>query len=111
MSNFANRPANLLAADGAITPVASDNYFGITKASAAALTLALPTVDGQRVTLQDLGGHAHVVTTPIASPPTAGFNGSHATLTFGGTLAQFCELVSQGGSWYVLASSGVTVGG
>jgi hypothetical protein len=112
MSNIPNRPGNVLSADGVITPSGADSLFFVSKAGVAALTLALPVVDGQRVTVQDVGGHAHVITVPtVGSPPTQGVNGTHATLTFGGTVAQFVELVSYNGSWYVQASSGITVGG
>ncbi len=115
MSNFANRPANYLAASGAAAPVSADNYFPITVAGVGAITLALPTVEGQRCTFQDLTGHAHTVTTP-----SNGINGLHTTLTFGGTVAQFADLIAvtspqvgsppvSGLTWMVLASSGITI--
>ena len=109
MSNYPNRPVTVLSASGAISPQAADNYFAVTKSTAAALTLALPTVDGQRLIVQDVGGHAHTIDVPIASPPVAGLNGSKARATFNGTLGSFVELLSYNGSWMVLGASGVTV--
>jgi hypothetical protein len=109
--NFPNFPVNLLAVDGAIQPLGANNYFAVTKAGVAALTLAFGSVDGQRLIVQDVGGHAHVITVTLPSPVTAGLNGTHATATFNGTIGSFVELVSYAGSWYVLGSSGVTIGG
>lgn len=108
-TTFPNRTVTALSADGAITPQTADDFFAIIKAGAAALTLALPTVDGQTLTFSDTGGHAHTITVPIASPPTAGFNGTKATATFNGTVGSFLTIKSYNGSWYVLGSSGVTV--
>lgn len=104
MSNIPNSPANVLSADGAASPLGAFNYFLITKASAAAITLAAPVADGQRCTFQDGSGHAHTVTTPAN-----GVNGANHVLTFGGTAFQFCELISYNGTWNVLAVSGVTI--
>lgn len=104
MSSFPNQGRNVLSADGAASPLAASNYFPITKTSAAAITLALPTADGQRCTFQDLTGHAHTVTTPAS-----GVNGASHILTFGGAALQFVELIADNGTWNVLAQSGVTV--
>lgn len=106
MSSLPNAAPNVLSASGAITP--GGGYFAITKAGVAALTLALPTIDGQRMLIQDVGGHAHTITAPIASPPTAGFNGTLSLITFNGTIGSWVELIGYNGSWYA-RSSGVTI--
>ena len=113
MSNFPNQAANALSVNGAITPLAAANYYAITKVTSPAAifagTLALPTVDGQKLTVFDTVGGDHTITVPIASPPVAGLNGSKATATFNGSVGSFIELLSYAGSWYVVGSSGVTV--
>jgi hypothetical protein len=101
MSSIPNGAPNLLTASGAITSL---GFCPITVAGVGVFTLALPVVDNQSMIIQDTTGHAHTVTTP-----TAGINGLHVTLTFGGTVAQFVELHSYNGTWYVQAQSGVTI--
>lgn len=110
MSNFPNQPANTLSAAGAISPLAQSNYFAITATGAIALTLAAPVADGQRVTVQDTTGHAHTITTPAND-----INGASHVVTFqsgsplASAVAAFVELIAYNGSWWVLASSGVTI--
>jgi hypothetical protein len=101
MSAVPNAVPNVLAASAAISGL---GFCPITVAGVGVFTLAVPTVDGQFLLIQDTTGHAHTVTTPAA-----GINGAHVTLTFGGTVAQFVELRSYSGSWWVGPSSGITI--
>jgi hypothetical protein len=87
------------------------NVF-LTKAGVAAMTLALPIAgaqsaggdDGRTLVIIDTTGHAHTVTTPAS-----GLNAADHIATFGGTAGQFGELVAFNGSWWLAASSGVTL--
>ena len=83
----------------------------ITAAGTVALTLAAPVAglpsaggnDGQEVTIIDVGGHAHTVTTP-----TNGIVPSHHIATFGGVAGSFMVLAAYNGAWYPLANAGIT---
>jgi hypothetical protein len=108
MSSVPNRAPNVITLAGAITPAELNH---INAAGALALTLALPTVDGQILRFIDETGHAHVITiAPNGSPPTAGLNGgSNSTLTFNGTKGSAVELISRNGNWYTGPLNGVAV--
>lgn len=97
-----NRAPNVITAAGAVTP---SGLNSINAAGALALTLAAPTVDGQRAMFTDETGHAHTITTPANV-----LNGAHTTLTFGGTAGQSAELFSRNGKWWAALLNGVTVG-
>lgn len=100
MSSIANKAPNLITAAGAVTVGAINS---INAASALALTLALPTIDGQEALFVDETGHAHTITTPAT-----GVNGALHILTFGGTAGQGCHLVSRNSSWWTVSVNGVT---
>jgi hypothetical protein len=77
----------------------------LTKATAGAYTLAVPTVNGIVLKVTAVTAAAHVIT-----QGTVGFNakGSSGTATFGGAKGDCCILVSYGGNWYSLSSTNVT---
>lgn len=107
MSNIPNVAPNVLAASPAAI-AGGDN--AITYAGVGAFSLAAPSVDGQRITVWDEGGHAHVITVAsVGSPPTSGLNGIHTTLTFNGTAGSSVRLVARGSNWFVESLNGVAV--
>lgn len=101
MGNIPNRAPNLLAASGAIPPVAG--LFHITKSTAAALTLAAPDPDGIQMTVLDETGHAHTIVC------SASLNGSLSTVTFNGTKGSAVDLISRGGAWWTGPFQGVAL--
>ena len=101
MASIPNRTPNILAASGAVVPGFLNH---ITLGSAAALTLAAPTVDGQEAVFIDETGHAHTVTTPATL-----INGVDHIATFGGTAGSSIYLVSRNGVWWAIALNGVTL--
>jgi len=107
-SSVPNNAPNVITANGAVTP---SRFNLINIAGVGALSLALPTVDGQEIWFTDISGHAHVITVATAgSPPTSGLNGGgNTTLTFGGTKGQSVGLISYNGSWWALPETGVTI--
>ena len=100
----------VLAADGAIT--IKSGLVGITKGSAAALTLAAPTAgsvasggdDGKVLIIMSTTAFAHTITTPANK-----INGNKLTITFDGAVTDFIELVAYNGVWRSAASSGSTL--
>jgi hypothetical protein len=103
-----NRAPNLLAANGAIPlPPAADGLYHITKSTAGAFTLALPTTDGIRMSIVSETAAAHVIT--CGGSPPSGLNAANGTLTYAATAGSGCELISRNGRWYTLNLNGVTV--
>lgn len=98
------------AVNGAIAPPESDALIFLTKATAAAMTLASPaagTPDGVEVTIFSKTAAAHTVTY------TPGFNGDTETsdvATFAATIGNSITLLSAGGLWGVKCAAGVTLG-
>ncbi len=93
------------AADGAIVSVAG-GQVSITKATAAALTLANPYADGLELTIISETAAAHTVTY------TAGFGGGTTTrdvATFGGAISDNIVLVSRNSLWWVKSTRNVTI--
>jgi hypothetical protein len=83
----------------------------LNSAGVDACTLATPVAgaqnaggdDGKILTVLDVGGHAHTITTAAnAIVP------SHHVLTFNGTKGSYIDLMAYNGVWYVQASIGVT---
>lgn len=101
-------PIQVASADGAIT-IKSGNVF-ITKATAAALTLAAPTAgtdDGKTLTIIDTYGAAHTVT-----QTTPGFNAGSTSSdvgTFGGAKGDGLVLLAYQGVWLVVNNVNVTL--
>jgi hypothetical protein len=99
----------LAAADGAIAP--ASGLTVITKATAAALTLAAPTTgtdDGKTLTIIAATAAAHTVT-----QTTPGFNGGSTAsdvATFAAAIGNSISLVAYGGKWLVTNLTGVTLG-
>ena len=97
--------------DGAITAFGTG---AITKGSAAALTLGLPTAgaqsagghDGLSVRLFSTTAYQHAITTPAA-----GINGNKNTATLGGAVLDGVTFRAYNAKWYVEASTNVTLGG
>jgi hypothetical protein len=98
-------------ASGAIA--IKEGFIFITDASAAAMTLALPTAglpsaggdDGRSLTIKNTTTGAHTVTTP-----SNGINGNKHVATFGGAVTDSLELVSYNGTWWTVGtSSGITL--
>lgn len=77
----------------------------LSKATAGAYTLAVPTRDGVILRLVASTAAAHVVT-----QATVGFNakGASGTITFGGAIGDSVALVSYNGNWYVLSDNNIT---
>jgi hypothetical protein len=60
--------------------------------------------DMKKLTILDITGHAHTVTTPASA-----INGASHILTFGGTKGEKMEITAYNGVWYAYGSSGVTI--
>lgn len=99
----------LAAADGAIS--VKQGVVVITKATAAALTLAAPTAttdDGKVLRIVSSTAAAHTVT-----QTTPGFNGGTTTsdvATYGAAIGNEMEIVAYNGVWLVANLTGVTLG-
>lgn len=99
----------LAAADGAIS--VKQGVVMITKASAAALTLAAPTAgtdDGKFLRIVAAVAAAHTVT-----QTTPGYNGGSTAsdvATYGVAIGNTMELVAYNGAWHVTNLTGVTLG-
>lgn len=102
-------PYTLAGADGAITQ--KSGVCVISKATAAALTIADPTNltdDGKRLTITSKTAAAHTVDNSAGS----GFNAGGAASdvgTFGGAKGDTLELLAMGGVWYVTSKTNVTL--
>ncbi len=92
------------AVDGAIT-ILGGGVAQLSKATAGAYTLAVPTRDGIIIRFYTSTAAAHVIT-----QGTVGFNakGSSGILTFGAAIGNSCLLVSKGGNWFTLSTLNVT---
>lgn len=105
--NAAAPPLQVVSADGAITIGAG--VVMITKATAAAITLADPDVSIN-------GAVLHIVSTTAAAHTityTAGFGGgttSRDVATFGGAISDGMVIVAYNGVWYVSSTRNVTLG-
>ena len=93
--------------DGAITIQHATVY--LSKAGAAAITLAAPTSgthDGLRITVIATSAQAHVITSGVD-----GFNakGSSGTATFGGAIGDSVTFEADAGHWYTVATRNVTI--
>ncbi len=90
--------------DGAIT--LKSGVVVLSKASAAAITIAVPDQDGQQLHVVTSTAQAHVIT-----QATDGFNAKAAsgTCTFTAAVGNSVTLVSQGGHWYTVVKNGVTI--
>jgi hypothetical protein len=97
-------PTQLITGDGAIT--IKSGLVLLSKASAAAITIAPPDQDGQVIMITTKTAQAHVLTAA-----TGGFNnkGSSGTITWTAAKGNSVMLVSQSADWYVFAINGVTV--
>ena len=97
-------PIQTIAGDGAIT--VNSGLVVLSKASAAAITIALPDQDGQWIWVVTSTAQAHVIT-----QGTDGFNakGSSGTATFTAAIGNGCLLFSQGGHWWALVKTGVAI--
>ena len=90
MSSVPNAAVTTISAAGAVTPTRFNVIGG---SGALALTLAVPTIDGQTITFTE-----------------AGLNGgTQTTLTFNGTKGSSVDLFSSGGSWLTTSFSGVAI--
>lgn len=102
----------VISADGAVTITAANKLYVITKASAAAITIANPTAtthDGVTLTFVSTTAAAHT----LSNAAGAGFNDGGAggdVGTFGGAKGDNITIVAYGGKWYVLNSVNVTLG-
>jgi hypothetical protein len=83
----------------------TDNF--ITTAGVDGTTLATPTAgtdDGKKVTVTDVGGHAHTITCSSNKIVP-----SHHLVTFNGTAGSYVELEAYQGLWYVRGNNGVNI--
>jgi hypothetical protein len=78
----------------------------LTKASAGAITIAIPDQDGQTLWVIAGSAQAHVIT-----QATDGFNakGSSGTCTFTAALGNAVCLISLAGHWWATVKTGVTI--
>lgn len=114
VDNFAG--IQVLSADGAITVTAGamKTLVSITKATAAAITIAAPTAglpsaggnDGQEIVVVSETAAAHVITSG-----TDGFNakGSSGTATYGAAKGNVLRIVARNGHWWTVGNTGVTI--
>jgi hypothetical protein len=102
---FNGYPKQVMADTGAVTLFSG--LVIITKAGVAALTLAAPAVNDNRVLIFDsTGAHAHTLTI------TAGLRGAGAgadVLTWGGAVGDGITLYSYAGAWYVVPGTNLNV--
>jgi hypothetical protein len=108
--NEARNTRNKLAitGDGAIS--IKNGYVVLSKGGAAAITIAAPTDvvdDGCKLEIVTLTAQAHVITSAVD-----GFNakGSSGTATFTAAIGNALTLLANGGHWYAINLSGVTIG-
>lgn len=103
---------NVLSASGAVNPHQPAKYV-ITKASAAALTLAAPTAgtdDGIQLQFISTTAAAHTITTPAAGDIRDGNTSDHDTVaTFNAHIGANCTLQAYNGVWYVTDETGVSL--
>lgn len=99
------RKLAVASADGAIA--IQNSTVMVTKATAAALTLAAPTAtthDGIEITVIATTAAAHTVTAPSNK-----INGGSAIATFAAAIGNGVTFVAYQGVWYVKRSLGVTL--
>lgn len=96
----------VITGDGAIT--VQTGQVILTKGSAAAITIAAPTVAQDKTEITVIAGsaQAHVIT-----QGTVGFNakGSSGTVTFTAAIGNAVTLRAYNGNWYTANKNGVTV--
>ena len=98
---------NLAAANGAIT--IENSTVVITKGTAAALTLGIPTTAQNGTTIKVISSTAAAHTVTAA---TIGFNAANTSGdvgTFGGAIGDGFSFVAYGGEWLVLTNTNVTL--
>lgn len=100
-------PPTVITGDGAVA--VAPGATALTKASAAAITIAAPTAgthDGYIVDIYSETAQAHVIT--CASD---GFNakGGSGTITFAGAKGNSVRLIARNGHWWVIGNIGGTV--
>jgi hypothetical protein len=98
-------PVEVASADGAIQNRAGGLVF-ITKASAAALTLAAPQQDGARLTIVSTTAYAHTVT---YSAGLGNAGDGKDTITFVAEVGAGLTLVSYNGYWWLVPGSAENV--
>lgn len=101
----------LLSADGAVTIPNTNKTFIVTKATAAALTLADPTAgthDGVKLTFISATAAAHTLSNSAGSGFNAGGAGADVG-TFGGAKGDGITVIAYNGDWYVIDKTNVTL--
>jgi hypothetical protein len=79
----------------------------VTSSGVNAMTLATPVAgadDGKRLTIKSTTAHAHTVTTAANV-----INGADDTITFGGAVTDYSELVAYNAKWWQGPNSGSTL--
>jgi len=104
-------PIQSYGADGAIAIPGNESLILIDKATAAALTIANPSLGqtGLRLTIMAETAQAHTVTAPAAT----GFNGGTSAsdvATFGGAKGDNFIIQAVAGQWNVVVAKNVTLG-
>ncbi len=103
---------NVISASGAINPHQSALYV-ITKATAAALTLAAPTSgtdDNEILEFISTTAAAHTITTPAAGDIQDGnSSGYNTVMTFNAHKGANCRLRAYQGAWYVESEVGCSL--
>jgi hypothetical protein len=101
-----------IAASGAVNPHAPAKYI-ITKATAAALTLAVPTAgtdDGVQIEFISNTAAAHTITTPAAGDIQDGNStGNNTVMTFNAKKGANCTLEAYQGIWIVTTEVGCSL--
>jgi hypothetical protein len=98
---------NLLSADGAV-PVTASKEFTVTKASAAALSVAATATNGIRLRIKSASSFAHVLTF-TGSTLQDGATEAGLTITFANKKGAFVEVESYDSKWMVLYGNHYTV--
>lgn len=100
-----DQPLQVASADGAIT--IKDGIVVITKASAAALTLAAPSIDDNGVLIID--SHTAVAHTVTLAGGLRGAGDGADVGTFGGAIGDGIVLYAYNGAWYPVPGTNVNV--
>jgi len=111
---YGRTPVGAVAASGAITIVAYNKDFFITKSSAAAaMTIVDPTAtthDGVELTFIAATAQAHTLDNSAGSGFFSSGGSSKDVATFGGAIGDRLTIVAYQGKWYIKDSLNITLG-
>lgn len=111
---YGRTPVGAVSASGAITVVAYDKHFLITKSSAAAaMTIVDPTAtthDGVTLTFIATTAQAHTLDNSAGSGFFSSGGASKDIATFGGAIGDYIRIVAYQGKWYIAGTLNITLG-